>query len=113
MTRRVLFEGSQGIIIRYKIYNARVYPSEVELSDCIRLGVFLFLGLRSFSLRRNKEKECKCRVRGCISPDYKNIFVIFINLLKFIMDSSESLQKNSSFSANSNTISKIKTLFSG
>ena len=52
MTRRVLFEGSQGIIIRYKIYNARVYPSEVELSDCIRLGVFLFLGLRSFSLRR-------------------------------------------------------------
>ena len=52
MTRRVLFEGSQDIIIRYKIYNARVYPSEVELSDCIRLGVFLFLGLRSFSLRR-------------------------------------------------------------
>ena len=75
MTRRVLFEGSQDIIIRYKIYNARVYPSEVELSDCIRLGVFLFLGLRSFSLRRNKEKECKCRVRGCISPDKKNIFV--------------------------------------
>ena len=74
MTRRVLFEGSQGIIIRYKIYNARVYPSEVELSDCIRLGVFLFLGLRSFSLRRNKEKECKCRVRGCISPDYKLLF---------------------------------------
>ncbi|MGN1154496.1 MAG: hypothetical protein ACI4S3_10745, partial [Candidatus Gastranaerophilaceae bacterium] len=47
----------------------------LSLSDCIRLGVFLFLGLRSFSLRRNKEKECKCRVRGCISPDYKNIFV--------------------------------------
>ena len=72
-----MFEGSQGIIIRYKIYNARVYPSEVELSDCIRLGVFLFLGLRSFSLHRNKEKECKCRVRGCIGPDKKNIFVIY------------------------------------
>ena len=38
-----IVEGLQDIIIHYNIYYVRVYPSEIEISDCIRLGVFSFL----------------------------------------------------------------------
>ena len=57
MTRRVLFEGSQEIIIRYNRHYARVYPSEVELSDCIKSAGFFFLACVLFLCIATKKKN--------------------------------------------------------